>query len=79
MKLTPYEVEGEIDYNKVIKQFGASLIDEKLKAKLAGLKLIDKGIFFAHRDLDKILKKEFAIVSGRGPSAKITLAHFDQM
>ena len=75
MKLTPYEVEGEIDYNKVIKQFGASLIDEKLKAKLAGLKLIDKGIFFAHRDLDKILKKEFAIVSGRGPSAKITLAH----
>jgi|TARA_Y100000310_G_scaffold39910_2_gene37435 tryptophanyl-tRNA synthetase len=75
MKITPYEVEGEIDYNKVIKQFGASLIDKKLKSKLAGLRLIDKEIFFAHRDLDKIIKKDFAIVSGRGPSAKLTLAH----
>ena len=74
-KLTPYEVEGEIDYNKVVKKFGASLIDSKLKSKLAGLRLVDKDIFFAHRDLDKIIKKDFAIVSGRGPSAKLTLAH----
>ncbi|MCD4759415.1 tryptophan--tRNA ligase [archaeon] len=74
-KVTPYEVEGEIDYNKVVKEFGASLIDEKLKSKLAGLRLVDKDIFFAHRDLDKIINKDFAIVSGRGPSAKLTLAH----
>ena len=74
-KLTPYEVEGEVDYNKVIKQFGASLIDNKLKSKLNGIRLVDKNVFFAHRDLDKIIGKDFAIVSGRGPSAKITLAH----
>lgn len=75
MKITPYKVEGEIDYNKVVKKFGASLIDRSLKNKLKGLRLVDKEIFFAHRDLDKIIKKDFAIVSGRGPSARLTLAH----
>nr|MBA4405079.1 tryptophan--tRNA ligase [Nanoarchaeum sp.] len=75
MTITPYEVEGEVDYNKVIKEFGASVIDQKLKTKLKGVRLVDKEIFFAHRDLDLILKKDFAIVSGRGPSERLTLAH----
>lgn len=75
MTITPYKVEGEVDYNKAVKEFGASIIDHKLKAKLAGIRLIDKEIFFAHRDLDNIIKKDFAIVSGRGPSEKLTLAH----
>jgi len=75
MEITPYKVEGEIDYNKVIKKFGASKIDSKLKSKFKKLKLIEREFFFAHRDLDKIIKKPFAIVSGRGPSEKMTLAH----
>ena len=75
MKITPYEVEGEVNYDKVVKEFGATLIDSKLKNKLKGIRLIDKDIFFANRDLDKIVKKDFAIVSGRGPSQKMTLAH----
>jgi len=75
MKVTPYEVKGEVNYDKVVKEFGATLIDSKLKKDLNGINLVDKDIFFAHRDLDKILKKDFAIVSGRGPSQKMTLAH----
>lgn len=75
MKVTPYEVKGEVNYDKVVKEFGATLIESKLKDKLKGIRLVDKNIFFAHRDLDKILKKDFAIVSGRGPSQKMTLAH----
>ena len=75
MKITPYSVEGEINYDKVVKEFGASLIGSKLKNKLEGLKLIDREYFFAHRDLDRITGKKFAIVSGRGPSAHMHLAH----
>jgi tryptophanyl-tRNA synthetase len=75
MKVTPYKVEGEVNYNKVVKEFGATLIDSKLKNKMKGVRLVDKEIFFAHRDLDKIVKGKFAIVSGRGPSEKMTIAH----
>ena len=75
MKITPYKVEGEVDYNKVIKEFGASKIDSSLKKKFKNIKLIEKEYFFAHRDLDKITSKKFAIVSGRGPSNKMPLAH----
>jgi len=75
MKITPYKVEGEVDYSKVIKEFGASKIDSSLKKKFKNIKLIEKDYFFAHRDLDKILNKKFAIVSGRGPSNKMHLAH----
>ena len=75
MKVTPYEVEGEVNYERVVKEFGATLVEGKLKNKLKGIRLVDKNIFFAHRDLDKIIKKDFAIVSGRGPSQKMTLAH----
>ena len=58
MEITPYKVEGEIDYNKVIKEFGASKIDESLKKKFKGVRLIEKDFYFAHRDLDKITKKK---------------------
>ncbi len=75
MKITPYEVEGEVDYNKAIKQFGASKIDTSLKKRFKNIKLIEKDYFFAHRDLDKITKKKFAIVSGRGPSERMHIAH----
>jgi len=75
MKITPYKVEGEVDYNKVIKEFGASKIDSSLKKKFKGIRLIEKDFYFAHRDLEKITKKKFAIVSGRGPSNKMHLAH----
>jgi tryptophanyl-tRNA synthetase len=75
MEVTPYKVDGEVNYNKVVKQFGASLIDGKLKSKFKGIKLVEKEFYFAHRDLDNIIKKDFAIVSGRGPSAHMHLAH----
>ena len=31
MKVTPYEVSGKIDYDRVVKEFGASLIEGRLK------------------------------------------------
>jgi tryptophanyl-tRNA synthetase len=68
-----YNVEEKVDYDKLIKEFGASLIGTRL-AKRIGHPLVPE-LFFAHRDLDKIIQKKFAIVSGRGPSMKMHLGH----
>ena len=75
-KVDPYEVSGNIDYEKLIKQFGVSRMTPGILNKL-GTKnlLLKRGAFYAHRDLNKILKGKFAIVSGRGPSAKMHIAH----
>ena len=34
-KITPWEVEGEIDYNKVIEKFGTQPIDSQIIEKLS--------------------------------------------
>ncbi|MCD6514638.1 MAG: tryptophan--tRNA ligase [Candidatus Odinarchaeota archaeon] len=79
--VTPYSVVGKVNYDKLVKQFGLSLIDDRLIEELNfPHKLLLFKYFFAHRDLDKIIRiyKEngkFAIVSGRGASEHIHLAH----
>ncbi len=83
--VTPWEVKGEIDYNKLIKEFGTKpLTDEIIKGieKAAGKShfFLRRKIFFSHRDMDNILKwhnsgKEFALYTGRGPSGNTHLGH----
>lgn len=79
--ITPYEVKGNINYSKLINQFGAQKVTPKLIKKLKKVPLLfRRGKVFAHRDFDKILKaKKFAIVSGRGVSDKIHLGHISTM
>src|SRR3989338_10096584 len=79
MKVTPWDVSGEIDYNKLVKDFGATLIDEKIKKRLK-TPLLKRGNYFSHRDFDKWLeaydkKKIISVVTGRGPSEKMHLGH----
>ena len=82
--VTPWKVEGPIDYQKLIKRFGTVPLDDKLKARLekaVGKHLfLDRGIFFSHRDLDAVLKekeagKNIALYTGRGPSGGTHLGH----
>ncbi len=89
MVVTPWEVKGTIDYNKLIKEFGVSKIDNKLiksihaQAKKQGLKkhhFLRRNIFFAHRDLNWLLEEynkgnKFFLYTGRAPSGKIHLGH----
>jgi tryptophanyl-tRNA synthetase len=76
VKVNPYEVSGDIDYEKLIKQFGVSKISPALLKKIGTNNLlVRRGGFYAHRDLNKILNGKFAIVSGRGPSSKMHLGH----
>lgn len=69
-----------VDYDKLIKKFGCSKIDDELRArfeKVTGKKvhhLLRRGVFFSHRDLHTILNlyeqgKPFYLYTGRGPSS----------
>ena len=70
-----------IDYAKLIEKFGCTALTDDLRAKILKLtgeqphRLIRRGIFFCHRDLDVSLNryeqgKLFYLYTGRGPSAE---------
>ena len=79
--VTPYEVSGEVDYSKLIKDFGTTLISDKIKKKFEKLHpLLRRGIYFSHRDFDKWLEasekgKRVSVITGRGPSEKMHIGH----
>jgi tryptophanyl-tRNA synthetase len=85
MVVTPWEVSGDIDYVKLIKEFGTqSLTDALIKRieKEAGEShfMLRRKVFFSHRELDTLLKehdegKPWALYTGRGPSGKTHLGH----
>jgi tryptophanyl-tRNA synthetase len=87
--ITPWDVSGEvaadgkvaaIDYDKLINQFGTRRISSELLErfeKITGHRphiLLRRGMFFSHRDLERILDryeagKPFFLYTGRGPSS----------
>lgn len=86
--ITPWKVESNdgIDYNKLVKDFGANPIDSNLIKRIHKLtnypihKWLRRGLFFSHRDLDKFLDayekgNKIYIYTGRGPSNKMHLGH----
>lgn len=84
-KVTPWEVEGEVDYEKLVKNFGTSFIDEKISKQISDCHpLLRRGIYFSHRDFDKWLEaygkgKRISVLTGRGPSEKMHLGHLVPM
>ncbi len=87
--VTPYEVKGRIDYPRLKELFGtqdltAALL-ERMKERAGGTlhPLLERGVYFSHRDLDWILNREaagdrFFVYSGRGPSGPLHTAHLLQ-
>lgn len=85
MIVTPWEVRGKVDYERLIREFGTQpLTDELLKriAKRTGdLHLqLRRGLFFSHRDLDVVLDlyekgTKFVLYTGRGPSGPVHIGH----
>ena len=82
--VTPWDVSSNndtgIDYDKLIKKFGSSKIDDELLGRferITGRKphhFLKRGIFFSHRDVHIILNlyeqgKPFYLYTGRGPSS----------
>ncbi|MCX8192435.1 MAG: tryptophan--tRNA ligase [Nitrososphaeria archaeon] len=83
--VTPWTVEGEVDYNKLVERFGTSIIDDKLMERFVRAAgedhhLLRRRIFFSHRDLDKVLDdwengRGFFLYTGRGPSGPMHIGH----
>src|SRR4030042_273638 len=82
--VTPWEVKGEIDYDKIVKECGVRKIDDALLHSLSRLSplhlFLRRKLFFAHRDLDVVLNAhekghKVVLYTGRGPSGHTHLGH----
>ncbi len=85
MVVTPWEVKGKVDYDRLIREFGTQPLTDELLDKVAKYtdKLhlqIERRIFFSHRDLDTVLDlyekgTKFVLYTGRGPSGPVHIGH----
>jgi tryptophanyl-tRNA synthetase len=84
--VTPYEVKGKIDYDRLREQFGTQALTPELLAKLHHLAggelppLLTRGVYYSHRDLGPLLDgyangRPFFLYSGRGPSGPLHISH----
>jgi len=83
--VTPWEVEGHVDYNKLMALFGTQPIDDAILARFKRLTgsiplMLRRQVFFSHRDLNWILDRyeageKFVLYTGRGPSGHTHLGH----
>lgn len=77
----PWEVKGSIDYDKLLKEFGLSLISQLKMPEVFNKELFfRREIIFAHRDFVGILesiknKKKFVMMTGLMPTGKFHLGH----
>ena len=77
--ITPWEVSGNIDYDRLLKEFGISSMKE-LPTVFNEDILFRRKIIFGHRDFQKILdsikaKKPFVMMTGLMPTGKFHLGH----
>ncbi|MBR9676056.1 tryptophan--tRNA ligase [Candidatus Woesearchaeota archaeon] len=77
--VTPWEVKGEINYEKLIKDFGVETFSKLPKIFEENLLFRRKKIF-AHRDFKRILdsikeKKPFVMMTGLMPTGKFHIGH----
>ena len=77
--VTPWEVKGDIDYNKLIGEFGLQHLSNFPK-KFEQFPLFRRGVVFAHRDFGRIIeaierKKQFVMMTGLMPSGKFHFGH----
>lgn len=80
--ITPWNMGDNLDYDKLIKEFGTQQLDEKLfkRLKRPMPPTIRRGMCFSHRDLNLWLDdydngRKVSIVTGRGPSQKMHIGH----
>ena len=79
INFTPWEVSGNVNYEKLIKEFGISQIKELPEVFNKNV-LFRRKIIFAHRDIQKIMdaikdKRKFVMMTGLMPTGKFHLGH----
>jgi tryptophanyl-tRNA synthetase len=85
MVVTPWEVKGKVDYERLIREFGTQPLTDELLKRIAEhtgkLHLqLQRHLFFSHRDLDTVLElykkgTKFVLYTGRGPSGPVHIGH----
>ncbi len=83
--ITPWEVKGNINYDKLIKRFGAQKLTDKelnrIKKHTKDLHhFLRRKIFFSHRDINWLLEEyekgnKFFLYTGRAPSGPVHVGH----
>lgn len=85
MVVTPWNVSGDLDYEKLIEQFGVQPMTTSIPkriAKQAGFMHLQlrRGVYLSHRDADWWLGEhekgnKVGLYTGRGPSGNVHLGH----
>jgi len=85
MVVTPWEVSGDIDYGKLIEQFGVQPMTPSLADRIARHAgyihmQLRRGVYISHRDTDWWLGEyekgnKVGLYTGRGPSGHVHLGH----
>src|SRR2546425_4268801 len=83
--VTPWEVKGSVDYDRLVTQFGTERITpeilERIRKTTGELHpMLRRGVFFSHRDLNLILGRyekgaPFAVYTGPGALSGIHIRH----
>ena len=89
MKVTPWEVSGSVDYDRLVEEFGTKKIDGELLKRMEKHSkemhlFLRRGFFFSHRDFDLVLEdcekgKGFYLYTGRKPSGPMHIGHLIPM
>lgn len=84
-EVTPWDVEGNVDYRRLIEKFGTEKITDNLRNRIveqadADHLYLRRGFFYSHRDMDKVLKDyeegdDFFLYTGIGPSGSMHIGH----
>ncbi len=84
-EVTPYRVEGRVDYEAYAKKFGISLMDKRMEERIRKHTgtlhyMFTRKIFFGYRDLDFVLDEyekgnPFYLYTGIAPSGSMTIGH----
>ncbi|MEM4561028.1 MAG: hypothetical protein QXS57_06350, partial [Candidatus Caldarchaeum sp.] len=84
-RVTPWDVEGAVNYERLVQEFGTQHISDKLmdrivKAAGGDNHMLRRRVFFSHRDVDLVLDdheagKGFFLYTGRGPSGPMHIGH----
>lgn len=85
MVVTPWEVRGKVDYERLIREFGTQPMTDDLLRRVGAVTgdlhlQLQRQIFFSHRDLDTVLDlyekgTKFVLYTGRGPSGPVHIGH----
>ena len=75
----PWDVEGDVNYGKLVREFGISPLKE-LPGIFNENLLFRRKVVFAHRDIQKVLeavkkKEKFVVMTGLMPTGKFHIGH----